>query len=459
MGISYTTHFKKIMTHPLAILTGVAIGAYIGIYHADTGKNLAPWGKLYLSALQMTIIPYIVVTVSCSIAKLLGAKESKVYIKKIVLTFGGMLLFVSLTGVISGVVMKPGNLDRTEMADIMKMTGFTPNRIITINEPIEKDQGKSLISFVTESIPSNVFKAFAKGEILQIVFFTLIFGVALGVSPTGIREQVYPIFDTFRETFHIIIRAVVVLLPIGVAFLFADQLSSISAATFLAMLKFLIMSILVMLIIFIICSIIIWRRSSTTYLKSLYAMRDSFFVVLSTRNSLVAMPAAIEDLVDNLKFDRHLVNLVIPLGIATCRYGNVVYFSFATLFIAQIYNTPLSGGDYFIVLIGAILAGLTTSGASGIVTLPMMALILDPLGLPLGGVLILFVAIDPVIDPFRSLIIVYANCAATTFIAHVDKDQESSSDILKKISGEKPAKQNAKAAAPKSETSSKRTKG
>lgn len=418
------------MSHPLAILTGVAIGTYVGLYHEDMGRNLAPWGKLYLSALQMTIIPYIVVTVSSSIAKLLGAHEAKMYIKKILITFVSMLTFVSLLGLLAGVVMKPGNLDRNEMSDIMKMTGFTPSRVITANEPIEKDQAKGLVVFITESIPSNVFTAFAKGEILQIVFFTLIFGIALGVSPPAIRNQVFPIFDTLRETFHIIIRAVVLLLPIGVAFLFADQLSSITAGTFLAMLKFLLMAIMVMMIVLFVCSIIIWRHSHHSYFGSLVAMRDTFFVALSTRNSLVTMPAAIEDLVDNLRFDRRLVNLVIPLGIAVCRYGNVAYFSFSTLFIAQVYNIPLTGPDYVIVLIGAILAGLTTSGASGIVTLPMMTLILDPLGLPLGAVLILFVAIDPIIDPFRSLTIVYTNCAATTFVAHVVDGQEPSSDVL-----------------------------
>jgi len=430
MAKAYMSYFQKIMSHPLSILTGVAIGSYIGIYHEDLGKSLSPWGKLYLSALQMTIIPYIVVTVSSSIAKLLGSNEAKIYVRKIIITFVTALLLVSLIGLASGVIMRPGNLSRHEMSNIMKMTGFTPSRVITTDEPIEKDQAKGLVSFITESIPSNVFKAFATGEILQIVFFTLIFGIALGVAPIGIREQVFPIFDTLRETFHIIIRAVVLLLPLGVTFLFAEQLSSLTMGMFIAMLRFLMMSILVMLLILIICSFIIWRHSKVSYWKSLAAMRDTIFVALSTRNSLVTMPAAIEDLVDHLKFDRRIVNLVIPLGIATCRYGNVAYFSFATLFIAQVYNIPLSGPDYAIVLIGAVLAGLTTSGASGIVTLPMMTLILDPLGLPLGAVLILFVAIDPIIDPFRSLVIVYVNCAATTFIAHVNPDQEPIHDAL-----------------------------
>ena len=97
MATTMASLFRTVMSHPLAIITGVAIGTYVGLYHEEMGRNLAPWGKLYLSALQMTIIPYIVVTVSSSIAKLLGAHEAKMYIKKILITFLSMLTFVRCT--------------------------------------------------------------------------------------------------------------------------------------------------------------------------------------------------------------------------------------------------------------------------------------------------------------------------------------------------------------------------
>lgn len=417
MSTGRMSHVKKIMTHPISILTGALIGGYLGVFHKELGKAFAPWGKLYLSSLQMTIIPYIVVTVSSSVAGLLSAEGAQRYIRKIILTFLGLLVFMSFVGLTAGLVLKPGVLERSEMVGIMKITGFAPNRTITTDEPIEKDQTKGFVLFITDSIPSNIFNAFAQGEVLQIVFFTLVFGIALGVSPESVRQQVFPIFNTLRETFLVIIRAVILLLPVGVLFLFAEQLSSLTHGTFIAMLKFLSMSVILMVILFILCSLIIWKQSKTSYLNSLSGLRDTIFVTFSTRNSLVSMPTAIEEMVTKLKFDHGLVNLVIPLGVSLCRYGNVAYFSFATIFISQIYNTPLSGAEYVIILLGSVLAGFTTSGASGVVTLPMMTLILDPLGLPLGAVLVLFVAIDPLIDPFRSLIIVYGNCAATALVS------------------------------------------
>lgn len=421
--VKSTLSFKKIMSHPLSIILGVAIGTYIGIYHEKLGKSLAPWGNLYLSALQMTIIPYIVVTISSSIAKMLGDSEAKIYMRKIAIVFISLLFVTSAIGLLGGIILKPGNMDVSEMKGVMQVGSFSASRIITADEPIEKDQSKGLISFVTDSLPSNIFKAFAEGQILQIVFFTLLFGVAMGFSGEGLKSTAFPMLDTLRETFMLMIKAIVLILPIGVALIFADQISNLSVDVFMAMLKFLFTNFIVMLGVFLIASIIIWRKSNTTYWGSISAFSDTMFVALSTRNSLVTMPTAITELIDNLKFDRRIVNLVVPIGIATCRYGNVLYFAFGAVFVAQLYSTPLTFPDYIIILVGSVLAGLTTSGASGIVTLPMMSLILDPLGLPLGAVLILFYAVDPIIDPFRSLIIVYVNCAATALIAEQRPDQ------------------------------------
>ncbi len=224
------------------------------------------------------------------------------------------------------------------------------------------------------------------------------------------------------SVFQIIIAAVVKLLPVGVCFLVAGQLSNISAEVIFVMLKFVVMSCATLLFFFFLASIFMWRNSGVSYLKSISMMRDPIFVSLTTNSSIAAMPAAISSLIENFKFDRSATNLIMPLGIVTCRYGNIIYFSFATIFIAQLYSLPLDTYSYLIILLGAIVGGLTTSGATGVVTLSMMNIVLEPLGLPFGAVLVLFIAVDPIIDPLRTLLIVYVNSAATALIAKREKD-------------------------------------
>jgi hypothetical protein len=99
------------------------------------------------------------------------------------------------------------------------------------------------------------------------------------------------------------------------------------------------------------------------------------------------------------------------------RFGNIFYFALGVFFVAQIYGTPLGPVHYIIILVGVIFAGTATSGASGIVTLSMLSIVLEPLSLPMEAVLIIFMAIDPIIDPLRTFLIVYVNMAATALIA------------------------------------------
>ncbi|MBX9697336.1 MAG: dicarboxylate/amino acid:cation symporter, partial [Alphaproteobacteria bacterium] len=284
---------------------------------------------------------------------------------------------------------------------------------------------KGFLNFLSDAVPSNIFTAVSEGKILQVVIFTIVFGIALGYIKQEMRREVINIFSVLMSIFQIIISTVVKALPAGVCFLVAGQLSNMSADIFLVMLKFVSMSCITLLFFFFLCTIVMWKKSGVGYFQSISMMRYPIFVALSTNSSIAAMPAAITSLIDNFKFDRAATNLIMPLGIVTCRYGNIIYFSFATIFIAQLYHLPLDIYAYLIVLLGAIIGGVTTSGATGVVTLSMMNIVLEPLGLPFGAVLILFIAIDPIIDPLRTLLIVYVNSAATALIARKESEVET----------------------------------
>jgi len=409
---------KNIIKSPYMIFAGLVIGFYIGIFHKSTGKILEPFGQIYLSALQMSIIPLVFVSVSTSITNLLTAHQAPAFLKHMLKVFIPMLILASFIGMIFAMVMKPGeNIGHMEDFNrIMNSSGIMA-RVITVSEPIELDNAKGLLNFLKEAVPSNIFAAISDGKILQLIIFTVFFSVALGYVKEDHRQIVLNLFNVLMSVFQIIIAAVVKLLPLGVCFLVAGQLSNISAEVIYVMMKFVIMSCATLLFFFFLASIFMWRNSGVSYLKSISMMRDPIFVSLTTNSSIAAMPAAISSLVENFKFEKSVTNLIMPLGIVTCRYGSIIYFSFATIFIAQLYNLPLDIYGYFIILLGAIVGGLTTSGATGIVTLSMMNIVLEPLGLPFGAVLVLFIAIDPIIDPFRTLLIVYVNSAATALIA------------------------------------------
>jgi hypothetical protein len=139
---------------------------------------------------------------------------------------------------------------------------------------------------------------------------------------------------------------------------------------------------------------------------------------------MATLPSAITCLDKKMGFNHTAVNLTLPLGMTLGRFGNIFYFAVATFFVAQIYGTQLELMHYALIFLGVVFGGTATAGASGIVTLSMLSIVLNPLSLPLEAVLVIFMAIDPIIDPFRTFLIVYVNMAATTLIAKRDEDKE-----------------------------------
>src|SRR3546814_15171303 len=107
-------------------------------------------------------------------------------------------------------------------------------------------------------------------------------------------------------------------------------------------------------------------------------------------NSFLAMSEATDAFTSKLKFDPLTTNLLLPLGITICRYGNVLYFSFTAIFIAQLYNVPLTFSTHSVILLGSIIAGITTSGATGVASIALISIVLELLALLLGAVFVLF---------------------------------------------------------------------
>jgi Na+/H+-dicarboxylate symporter len=160
-------------------------------------------------------------------------------------------------------------------------------------------------------------------------------------------------------------------------------------------------------------SLIIWwkLKDRFSYLESLAELRQPIIVALGTASSFATIPSALNVLKNNLKIDKNTSDLVIPLGMTINPPASVLQFAISSIFISQIYGVDLNSTQLGMVFIGAIFAGLASSSTPSIVALSMIAMILDPLGLPSSVAIILLVAIDPVIDPIITALNVYSNCA------------------------------------------------
>jgi len=412
--------FLKILQNPWSIVPGILIGLYLGIFQKDIALLLTPFGTLYLTLLKMCVLPLLFSAITMSVGKLIGSHEANKYVKRILIVFGVGLVGVSAVGAVVAIATNPGgNLDDSTLTALGVIVNTSELDLqVSLSEPTpEVTEEPMLISFLFNLVPDNIFASLSEGNSLEILFFSIVFGIAMGYSKESAKEDVFRILETIFTTAKKLIDWIIVFLPFGLCFLLASQMATTGFGILIAMQNFVLIAILAFAIIYALSTLVIWKNSGVSLWTVLMSVKEPTILALATRSSFTCLPSSISALTETLKFDRQTVNLVTPLAITVCRFGPVAYFATTSVFVAQLYNYQLNLSSFIIIIIASILAGMATAGATGILTLTLLDLVLKPLGLPLEAILVLLIAIDPIVDPFRTLGIVHTGIAATAAIA------------------------------------------
>ena len=402
-----------------AILLGACAGAYIGLFKQEYVGYVEPFGKMYLDILKMCILPILVSAISLSIGRLVNNHGDAKYLKKMIFVFFVSALLASIIGMIAGVIGQPGkNLDNDSMSalgSIIQNSG-DPDLEVSLFDSYEGSESNSLLqNFFYNMVPDNIFNALSSGNNLKVLFFALLFGVALGTLKKNISDNILSMLEGVYATFARIVQWLMYLLPFGLCGLVALNLSLVGYSVLVAMMKFVPIAIATFAVLFIISALVMWSRTGS-FLKPLQALKEPMLIALGTSNGLACLPVSLTAMHKSLGYEKQIVDLLIPLTFTLCRIGPTIYFALATMFVVQLYHIELGIEGLAMVVLGSILAGMATAGSSGIALLTMLGLVLEPLGLPLDAVIILFIVIDPIIAPFRVLAIVHTACAITTVI-------------------------------------------
>lgn len=266
--------------------------------------------------------------------------------------------------------------------------------------------------YMQAMIPENIFASLGKGDNLAVLFFSILTGISMGKMNSKSSKTALVVVDAFT-TFLAIIGWMMYALPLGLLCLFAGQIAQIGMDIIWATAKLVQYIYISCIATMVGYSLIIWwkLKDRFSYLESLAELRQPIIIALGTASSFATIPSALNVLKNNLKIDKNTSDLVIPLGMTINPPASVLQFAISSIFISQIYGVDLNFTQLGMVFIGAIFAGLASSSTPSIVALSMIAMILDPLGLPSSVAIILLVAIDPVIDPIITALNVYSNCA------------------------------------------------
>ncbi len=399
----------KLSTGPqglyMQVLVAVVVGALLGHFVPDFAVLLQPLGDGFVKLVKMLIAPIIFVTVVVGIAKL----NDTVGVGKIglqaILYFELMTTLAMVVGLAVAFLVRPGagmNVDPAHI-DGAAVAKYTTGAHLTVQE------------FLLNIIPNTVVEAFSKGEILQVLLFAVLFGMAL--ARLGRRGQaIVTVIDEAGAALFVVIGFVMRLAPIGALGAMAFTVGKYGIAT-LAQLGLLMLCFYVTCAVFILGLLAVVMALCGLNLYSLLRyLKEEFFIVLGTSSSEAALPTLIEKL-EGLGLPRSLVGLVVPLGYAFNLDGTSIYFTMAIAFIAQALNIDLSWFDYAEIL-GVLL--LTSKGAAaitggGFITLAATLATLNG-KVPVNAI-VLILGIDRFMSEARAITNLFGNAVATIVVA------------------------------------------
>lgn len=409
----FKRHLGRVLLNPVTVFAGLGAGAVLGWLDHGQTPFIDTLGEIYIRLLQMCVIPLLFTAVATSLSRLFLNQAASRYFGRLVLLMIGGLIIGSGLGVLLGYFGQPGAELQGDAREVIGQVIFTAEA----SNSGAAQPPTGLTELVVGMFPDNIFGALTTGNKIAILFFALLFGVALGSIAREKSEQATALLEALYDTFIKIIEWLMYVLPFGLFCLAYTQISAVGLDVLMAMTKLVVLIYVGSIALLAVYSLVIWWRVGGSYLASVMAMRDSLFVAFGTSSSYAAIPSALRGLKEGLKLDRGVVDLALPLGITLNPPGSAFFFAIGTLFLANLYGLALDPGQMVFVAIGAILAGIAATGAPGIAAISMISIILVPLGLPVEVAIILLVAIDPIVDPILTVVNVQGNAATTAMLA------------------------------------------
>ncbi len=425
--------FLAWLRSPLAIMISVILAIYVGSSYPKFAMSMSPIGEVYLGLLKMCVLPILLSAITGSVGRLMGSQDAKRYIRRMAIAFLASLLLVSCFASLMASISGPGkNLSAetlSKLGVLVNTSGIDLEISLNSSSPTLLNEQTELSLFLNNLIPENIFSALSEGNTLKVLCFSIIFGVSLGLLNKRLTESFFIILDSIFKSFNQLMQWLTLLLPFGLFSLLSYQLSKQGLEIVTLMFNFILVTIATFFAIYAAGTIVIWQKARLPFMRVISALREPSILSLATSSSFSCLPSAISTLSEKLKFDRQTINLVTPLALTLCRFGSVTYFALASIFVAQLYNKSFEIIEFIIVILCSILAGISTSGVTGILTLNMLNIVLEPLNLPVEAVLVLFIAVDPLIDPIRTLGIVHTAMAVTTVVAEIEDEADLKPNI------------------------------
>ncbi|UCF63224.1 MAG: dicarboxylate/amino acid:cation symporter [bacterium] len=399
------------------ILIGLIFGLFVGLisrplhFQNFVTEYIAVLGTIFLRALRMIIVPLIFSSIISGVTSIGSAESFGRLSFKTLSYYITTSLFAILTGLIMVNIIQPGV--KPGLKDLLGFEKMPGDLLANVGK-----LGDTLLGI----IPVNPIDSMAKGDILPLIFFALLFGFFITRTPDPYRKHLTDLFQGIFEVMMRLTQFIIRFTPIGVFALMAKIVSQTGSEIFGPLGTY-------MLVVFggllfhavITLPLLLSLIGRINPLAQFRAMSSALMTAFSTASSSATLPLTMDAMENNAGVSNKITSFVLPLGATINMDGTALYECVAAMFIAQVYGIELTMMQQFIVVLTALLASI---GAAGIpmAGLVMITIILRAVGLPLEGVG-LILAVDRILDMLRTSVNVWSDSCGTALIAKTEGEK------------------------------------
>ncbi len=400
------------------ILIGLILGVVFGVIANKLGivpiftTYIKPFGNAFIRLISMIVVPLV-------FASLLVGTASLNDIRKLGRIGGKTIAFYLFTtavaiiiGLTSANIFKPGSgLNKETQA--MLLENYAEDAADKIDTALKKPSlGETLIDI----IPKNPMESLTNGEMLQIIFFALLLGIALTMIPPGRAKPVISFFEGINDAMIKMVHIIMEFAPYGVFALIASIIGEFGLDILAPLLKYSVIVIFGLFLHMILTySAALKLLTKVKVIDFFRGVRQAQIIAFSSSSSSATLPVTMECAEENIGVSKEVSSFVLPLGATINMDGTALYQGVAAVFIAQVFGMDLTIGQQLTVVLTATLASIGAAGVPG-VGMIMLTMVLKQIDVPLEGIA-LILGVDRILDMCRTIINITGDATCATVVA------------------------------------------
>ncbi|MFM0436126.1 C4-dicarboxylate transporter DctA [Paraburkholderia strydomiana] len=387
------------------VLIGIIAGILLGHFYPDVGSQLKPLGDLFIKLIRMLLAPIIFASVVVGIARMNDLHEAGRVGVKALLYFEVASTIALLIGMVVVNVFKPGagmNVDPSHIDGSAISTYTTAAR------------QHGMLDFFTSIVPNSIVGAFANGEMLPIIFFSLL--LAISLARLGPRTAPFvDMLDMFLQGMFGVVRIVMYVAPIGAFGGMAFTIAKYGIGTLASFGQLMLCLYLTSIFFVVVVLGLVMRMCGLSLFKYLRYIKDEILITLGTASTEAVLPQMLVKM-ERMGCSRPVVGMVLPTGYTFNADGTAIYLTMAALFIAQAMNVHLTIWDQLLVLGVLLLTSKGSAGVAGAGFVALAATLASMHKIPVEG-LVLLLGVDRFLNEARAVTNLIGNGVATLVVA------------------------------------------